>query len=419
MRTQSLSRSTKVTQLDQKFWSDFARNYWEKKPLHLKNVKSALLEMSDDAIFDLLVLYSDRCRKLKNPEGFKFYIDGMKAYDEDVLQVLPVKKDKSLAGYHARMQKVFSDYCLVCDELLKSNVQYQDLLTDFTDELYRHVGFPNRFSEMGLYLGNYRKTPFGVHVDNCGVFSFPVAGVKKFRLWKPNYVKKNPGLDRAFNYNRYKKDSLLLTASPGDMTYWPSSAWHIAESDGSFSATWSLGVWVDKPQRELFSEALQGLLNAKLGDMGLAPMTQFKSLHAPTGEVQQLPESYQESLKILQSLTSMELQETLLKSWMIQISQQGFKNIPLVNFQVTPNSQIQLRSQRAKILWQKSPVKQTTVFLSFGGILIETSLKGGLLALIKALNAGESHRVKDFLKGPTQRQDLKAIKSLAEVGAFM
>ncbi|MGZ3791989.1 MAG: JmjC domain-containing protein, partial [Bdellovibrio sp.] len=157
-----------TTILDQNFWRNFAKNIWEKKPLLLKNVKSGLLEMGDTEIFNLLVLYSDRCRKLKNPEGFKFYIHGYKAEAEDVLQVLPVKKDKSLLGYHARMKALFSDYCLVCDELLKVNLKKQHLLTEFTDELYRHVGFPNRFSEMGLYLGNYRKTPFGVHVDSCG-----------------------------------------------------------------------------------------------------------------------------------------------------------------------------------------------------------------------------------------------------------
>ena len=113
--------------LDKKFWTDFAKNNWEKKPLVLKNVKSDLLEMSDTAIFDLLVLYSNRCRKLKNPDGFKFYINGEKAYDEDVLQVLPVKKDQNLLGYHSRMKAMFPDYCLVCDELLKSNLELQNL----------------------------------------------------------------------------------------------------------------------------------------------------------------------------------------------------------------------------------------------------------------------------------------------------
>lgn len=410
--------SAKSQELDLKFWSDFAKNTWEKKPLVLKNVKSGLLEMGEAAIFDLIVLYSNRCRKLKNPEGFKFYINGQKAYDEDVLQVLPVKKDKSLLGYHARMKAIFSDYCLVCDELLKSNLENQALLTDFTDELYRHVGFPNRFSEMGLYLGNYRKTPFGVHVDRCGVFSFPVTGVKKFRLWTAEFVQKNPALDRAFEYSKYKKDSLLMEVGPGDMTYWPSSAWHIAESDGSFSATWSLGVWVDKPHQECFSQSLKELLAKKSGAQGATPTTAFKKLHEVTGEVRELPAAYGQSIQILQSLSASELQETFLKSWMIHISQQGFKNIPQVDFKLDLKTKIQLRNNRAPVLWQQGVCNKTQFFFAFGGVLAESANSGGLLKLIQAVNAGEKCLVADYLKGPLKASDFKALLDLAEAGAF-
>lgn len=374
--------------------------------------------MGDAEIFDLLVLYSDRCRKLNNPEGFKFYIHGFKAEEEDVLQVLPVKKDKSLLGYHARMKALFSDYCLVCDELLKVNLKKQDLLTEFTDELYRHVGFPNRFSEMGLYLGNYRKTPFGVHVDSCGVFSFPVVGLKRFRLWTPDFVKKNPGLDRAFKYDKYKKNSQLLEVGPGDMTYWPSSAWHIAESDGSFSATWSLGVWVDQPHKEMFAQPLNDLLGSKLGSAGATVTTPFKSLHGATGEVTELPEAYLKSIDSLKNLTALELQETFLKSWMKHISLQGFKTIPRVDFKLSAKSRIQLRSDRSLILWQQALTSKDKFFFSFGGVLVESSKSSGLLKLVKALNAGEFCSVNSFLKGESLKRDLGSLQALADAGAF-
>lgn len=408
----------KPTVLNRTFWQKFAKNNWERKPLVLKNVQSELLQLGDSAIFDLLVTYSDRCRKMKNPEGFKFYIDGIKTYEDEVLQILPEKKDKSLLGYHARMKTMFSDYCLVCDELLKVNLKKQALLTDFTDELYRHVGFPNRFAEMGLYLGNYRKTPFGVHVDNCGVFSFPVVGVKKFRLWTPAFVQKNPELNRTFDYAKYKKDSQLIEAGPGDMTYWPSSAWHIAESDGSFSATWSLGIWVDQPHQEAFSLGLKEILNKKLGANGATTTTPFKTLHEDSGEVNQLPAMYLNSIKQLQSLTALEIQESFLTTWMVHISQQGFKTLPQNDFQTGFKSHIQLRSDRALILWQLGLTSKTKVFFSFGGVLVEGTRSGGLFKLIKALNSGKTCLVSDYLGGATKVQDLKALQSLGKAGAF-
>lgn len=419
MSEKSLSNRRKPVLLDKKFWQSFATTYWEKKPLVLKNVKSDLLEMSDVEIFDLLVLYSDRCRKLNNPEGFKFYIDGFKADTDDVLQVLPEKEDRSLLGYHQRMNALFSDYCLVCDELLSVNLKKQHLLTDFTDELYRHVGFPNRFSEMGLYLGNYRKTPFGVHVDSCGVFSFPVFGKKKFRLWTSAFAKKNPGLNRTFKYDKFKKSSQLLEVGPGDMTYWPSSAWHIAESDGSFSATWSLGVWVDQPLKNLVSQSLNELFHNKLGSFGAMPTTPFKSLHSTTGEVTDLPDAYLQSIHLLKSITTLELKDALLKYWMQHTSLQGFKTLPQVQIKLSIKSHIKLRNKKAMILWQNSLTSQKNIYFSFGGVLAEGSKSSGLLKIVTALNTGQTCLVSDFIKGTKQTKDLSILQTLAEAGAFL
>ncbi|MGZ6442099.1 MAG: JmjC domain-containing protein, partial [Pseudobdellovibrionaceae bacterium] len=298
------------------------------------------------------------------------------------------------------------------------NLKKQHLLTEFTDELYRHVGFPNRFSEMGLYLGNYRKTPFGVHVDSCGVFSFPVVGLKRFRLWTPAFVKKNPGLDRAFKYDKYKKNSQLLEVGPGDMTYWPSSAWHIAESDGSFSATWSLGVWVDQPYKEMFSQGLKDLLDKKLGSVGTAITTPFKTLHSASGEVTELPEVYLKSIDLLQNLTILELQETFLKSWMKHISLQGFKTVPRIDFKLSAKSRIQLRCDRSLILWQQGLTTKENFYFSFGGVLVESSKSSGLIKLIKAINAGETCLVRTFLRGASQKKDLDSLQALADAGAF-
>ncbi|MGZ3772173.1 MAG: JmjC domain-containing protein [Pseudobdellovibrionaceae bacterium] len=411
-------KSTAAVLLNKKFWRDFTKNHWEKKPLLLKNVQSSLREVSAEEIFNLLVLYGDRCRKLNNPEGFKFFIDGFKASEEDVLQVLPEKEDKSILGYHDRMSALFPDYCLVCDELLRVNYKKQHIITNFTSELYDHVGLPNRFSEIGLYLGNYRKTPFGVHVDNCSVFSFPVVGEKSFRLWTPLFVKQNPGLVRAFKYNKYKNDSQLLKAGPGDMIYWPSSAWHIAESDGSFSATWSLGIWVDKPYQELFNESLTELLNKKGGSFIAGKTTRFKNLHSDVGEVAELPKAYLQAIDLLKNLTLPELQETFLKSWMKHISLQGFKNIPHNEFKISSHSRIQLRNRKSMILWQKGVTSKEKVYLSFGGALVESSISGGLLKLVKALNAGENCLVSAFLKGTNKKKDLYSLQILADAGAF-
>lgn len=413
-----LEVSLKSTQLDEVFWKNFAKNYWEKKPLLLHKVKSSLLEIEASEIFDLLVLFSNRCRKLKNPEGFKFYINGFKADSEDVLQVLPVKKDQSLLGYHRRMAALFSDYCLVCDELLMVNQKKQNILSEFTKTLYRHIGFPNRFTEMGLYLGNYRKTPFGVHVDSCGVFSFPVVGKKTFRLWTPDFIKKNPDLERAFEYEKFKRGSQLLELRPGDLSYWPSSAWHIAESDGTFSATWSLGVWVDQPHEDLFSENLKLLLKKKQGPQGQRPTTSFQALHSDRGELAALPDAYLRSLKLLKDLSSKELQEHFELAWMKHISLQGFKKLPASDLKVSARSKIKLRSSQDFILWKRSRVTKAKYHFCFSDTLIELTRCDEFLKLIKDLNQGKTCLVSTYLKGPEHKAGILSLQLLADAGAF-
>ncbi len=399
----------KTTELNAKFWSNFAKNYWEKKPFTARKIKSSLSKIGEAEIFELLILYSDKCRKNKDATGFKFYVNGEQVHASDVLQVLPIQKDLNFLGYHARMNKLFSDYCLVCDELLQVSAGYKDHLLDFTNALYKHVGFPNQFAEIGLYLGNYKKTPFGVHIDSCGVFSFPIVGQKKFRLWTSDFVKKNPKLDRAFNYEKYKKNSELLIASEGDMTYWPSKAYHIAESNGQFSAAWSLGVWIDKSFQKMFSESFDHLLSQKSDDVNNNPMTSFVNLHDQTGQMSKLPKLYLKNIQMLRQLSDADLQDHYLKCWMKQVSLHGFKknDTQFDQKKLTLKSKIQLSTKNTKILWKKSVAKKNKIFICIESEILKIDLKSGIYKLILDLNKKRKCTLSQYLT----KNEMKTLNS--------
>jgi Cupin superfamily protein len=391
----------------QSFWKSFAKNSWEKKPLLAKKFDSPLAKIKAEHIFDMLVEYGDHCRKVQKADGFKLYIDGQIQYDDETLQLLPEKKDKTLQGYHYRMEEMFEDYCLVCDELLQVSQKHLQKLHAFSDHLFSHVGFPNRFAEIGLYLGNYRQTPFGVHVDGCGVFSFPVVGKKTFRLWKPEFATKHPALDRAHEYSKFKKNSETMIATAGDMTYWPSSAWHIAESDGSFNATWSLGVWVDRTHHQNLEIALNPLLKAKLGLLGTQKVTMRKT---PS----ELPSNYLKSISVLKNISENEWHDTLLKSWLELSSKNGFKNFP------QNKSQPKLSMQSLIELSSSSPIlcsnlkSKAHVYYAFQRNAIEAVKSASLLKLIQDLNTGKACLISDYLKKP---HDMKSMQALANQGA--
>lgn len=310
------------TPLDEKFWKRFAGKYWERKPLVLQNIESDLLALDADEVFKLVAEAADRSRREKKLLGFKFFTHGIRSSDVETLFVLPRKSDKSFVGYNERMERMYQDYCLVCDELLQVSRKNREHLIQFTNDLYREVGFPNQFTEMGLYIGNYRKTPFGVHRDECGVFSFPIVGVKKFRAWTSAYASKNPTLQQSFRYSKHKDQSELLEVNPGDMAYWPSSSWHIAESNGSFSATWSLGVWVNKPTQDSVAETLKLLLAKKVGPKFLGTTTKLATKGSSQDE---LPPVFKETIAAIRNLSKGELEEAFRDAWKKHISNSGLK----------------------------------------------------------------------------------------------
>lgn len=396
------------SQLHNTFWKQFAKRNWEKEPLLVKNFQSSILEIDENEIFEMLVAYSDRCRKLKSADGFKLFIDGARLHPDEVLQFLPDKKDRNLQNYHTRMEEYYTDYCLVCDELLQVSQKNWGRLNEFTQNLFSSCGFPNRFVEMGLYLGNYRKTPFGVHVDGCGVFSFPVVGKKTFRLWDPEFAKKNPSLDRARSYARFKKASHIMTAIPGDMAYWPSKSWHIAESNGSFTATWSLGVWVDRPHRDVITEALKPLMDMALGSDGLKSVTDVES-SLVKGEVKALPKNYQQAITQIQKISTSQLNSALMRSWLQHLSLQGFKTTAfLKDRRLTLHSLIRIPPSTS-ILWTRG--KNTRLF-AYQGRVVDAQNSRPLQNLFNALNQGKVCRVGDYLKDEKLAEDLSALQRL-------
>lgn len=377
----------------------------------IKNFKSPIIEIDQNEIFEMLIDYSNHCRKIKSSIGFKLFIDGQMLHPTEVLQFLPVKSDKTLTGYHQRMEKYFPDYCLVCDELLQASQKNWEKLQEFTSNLFSHVGFPNQFVEMGLYLGNYRKTPFGVHVDGCGVFSFPVIGTKTFRLWKPSFAKKNPALNRAMNYNKFKKNSVTLQASHGDMTYWPSTEWHIAESDGSFNATWSLGVWVDRTHADNVEMALKPLLKLKSG-IYANDVTARNVKNLNTGKVNTLPESYLQSISTIKNISAAELYDAFMKAWLKSLSMQGFKTSPkrANPLKISLTSKIQLPKTK-KIFWTKLKSKKKILY-AFEGTTLEIAPSANIQKLVKDLNSEKSCMLEKYLRDTKKLQELRFIQNL-------
>lgn len=248
----------------QDFWLDFAELYWEHQAVLLGEEQAkALPRVSVDELFGAVVsCCEDFCRGGR--QKVRFYSDDQEL---DLLggghqRLLPARRDGSFAAYNARLMDLegLPNYALVVADWHQFNRALWERILSAVQGLAAVVGISHARMDTQVFLGTYKTTPFGVHVDRTSGFHFPVAGTKTMRFWPDRFAQATPELRGALRYERYLEQSTALSARPGQVLYWPSSDWHVAESDGEFSVTWGFGYWLGDGMTSLALEALAQLL---------------------------------------------------------------------------------------------------------------------------------------------------------------
>jgi hypothetical protein len=182
-----------------------------------------------------------------------------------------------------------------------------------------------------LFLGRYARTPFGVHLGQMDVLTVPAVGTKSFRLWSPEYVSTHLGLMDLREYPEYIEGSYRIDCSPGDVGYWPSREWHIAESEGvEFTAAWGIGFWQhpdDFHSVRRVTEALVGLLKARNEHRGEASLALESG--GPQGRLSRYPDQWRRvSRDLVELIEKGELDAILDQEWGVLRSARGVKDVP-------------------------------------------------------------------------------------------
>ena len=133
----------------------------------------------------------------------------------DIHRFLPSAADGSIAGWSARRDVaaagpaqfgfVVDDYH-VHDDLVWRRVR------EFVRGLYGITGLPGEEAKMTLFLGNYARTPFGLHRGRSANFMFVVDGLKRIRAWPDAFFRGKPDMTNRLDYERYNDDSVVLDA---------------------------------------------------------------------------------------------------------------------------------------------------------------------------------------------------------------
>jgi hypothetical protein len=248
------------------FWASFVDDAWERRSARYGAGESAALpQIEADELFEAVRACTDEFVR-NGRQRVRFYVeDGLEVdlVGGKHLDLLPARGDDGFEAYDERLKRLgLGEYGLVVADWHQFDRALWERIVVSLDGLVARVGVSRSRMDTQVFLGTYASTPFGVHVDATSGFHFPVVGSKSMRFWTDEYVSQHPALQRARQYDAFLDASEVVTAPPGEVIYWPSNYWHVAESDGSFSVTWGCGYWLGDGMASMALEELAAELRA-------------------------------------------------------------------------------------------------------------------------------------------------------------
>lgn len=321
-RTLSLPPKLRHTQ----DWERFAQRTWEQSVVLYDMANTPELpSLSESDLFNAVVGCVQDFLK-GHPQKVRLYVNNNEL-DLSIprhQQLLPQAIDFTFEGYHQRISvdEDLADYALIIADWHQFSRSSWEKILHAVQGLTQWVGMSNARMDTQIFIGNYKTTPFGVHQDPMTGFHFPVIGHKTMRFWPHQQVMTRPGLRGAQDYQAFIEGSTVCTAYPGQVMYWPSSEWHVAESRGDFSVTWSFGYWL--------ADAITTRTLNQLADLLTHNPCTREPLHRQNlcHEASQLHQLKSLLNKISNTVNGADLFQSLCTSWLEQFSASGYLRYP-------------------------------------------------------------------------------------------
>ena len=268
------------------FWDNFVNEYWDKKPTCFKN--TGFVPVSE---INALMLFHTLVTQMATGNGnvpVRVYGNGNALSKEYVAPLMSMDLSQ-VSSFKDLIRKTHAalnldNFGVIIDNVGKLDYAIQDRIAQFISPLVNRIGLPAKQTEIGIFGGSYKKTPFGIHRDiGNDNFTFGIVGEKRFLLWPPEYfddmkaqrqgyILNRDGLndERIYcdeaSYQRFKRDAISLTIKPGDVMYWP-DWWHTADNEpGEIQLTLSLGLWRQVNLANFASDLMNRALQQKLND---------------------------------------------------------------------------------------------------------------------------------------------------------
>lgn len=382
-------------------WKTFVRHHHGRRPTVFRDVLDRPLASSGEVFEAFLALMSGEHRS----SALRIAGNGQRQLDLD-LDMLPRSADRSVAGYVTRLSRRVSDPGIAVNHLQAGSSVLFGRVVPFLDALYSRIGVPTGGALLDLFAGTYRQSFVGLHKDEQDVFTFVLSGRKRFLLWPFETLADRFGVGEGARFRPHtltewggrletlRDDAIVVEAGPRDVIYWPSSYWHIAESDGAFVSTLALGIFPRTKPVLVLTKALEELRGASqapslLHDFDSLPYGNTRSARARSQALRE------QGWRAILSSPELRHQECLVhETW---LSKMGFAHAPPRSSRRTVRRTDHVQVILPAAMRLVEPPAGELV-LCAGGASLLLPRHGQIRALLRLLMQGKSHSVADLVR---------------------
>ncbi len=246
------------------FWSQFAREHWEKKPALLRQPFGRSF-LAPAEMFQAVLAAGEAYRRDRASVPLDFYVEHARKTGT-LDQYLPVAAEQNLDDYAARLSAQLRGrrFALIIEHIQAQAPEFWLRCRQFLGGLDEAVPTAGVNRKATVFIGDYGMTPSGLHVGTSGNFKFIVSGRKRLRLWPSEYFRGKKGVNHTKQIEPFLADAITLEGEPGDVIYWPSDQWHVGEALGGLAVSVSLAVFVHSRARPAAAGESRGAIAARL-----------------------------------------------------------------------------------------------------------------------------------------------------------
>lgn len=398
-RTRGRGRRLTTTsrgKLTPEFWSRFVEQYWGQRPLVIKQPFATPLTTSNE-MFSAIKNASEQFRAGGPDCFFRFYTEeGFLLTGPKLQHYIPETSDLSAADYVDRMAQKLNGqrFGLVISQFQAHEARLWQRVRKFLRDVSAELP-AQPWVEIVSFLGNYDRTPFGIHRDEVSVFLFVVEGRKRIYLWPPDHFSDSDDVRLESDFELLRRDAVILEAEAGDVIFWPANFWHVGESVGGLSTSISIALSPSHPAENVWNLFL----------------TQIKERLGPSladGKFPKTPAEAQRSIKLISKMSKLAIaalrktsrDPTLAQSlrilWLNLITGGGSDCVPPpLPWRVLTDDVVIRGYPERPILWMSDT--DDDIVCSAQGHSFTIPEDPSIIRMFKRLNGGEAARVGDLI----------------------